>query len=569
MQDKSGFPTLDIKAAKALRPNVHQIRIESILGGISPIAHFAARDQFLNSVGIDPSIPFTNSSVVPANSVLTIKNSTGLLAPVSVANIVTSATMFSTLNYPTFLVQNPKSNLTYVYCAKGSVFSYGTSVYATDFTALSDAGSMSGVTTANGAAYYDNYIYFAKDTDIARYGPLNGSPTFTGAYWTGTLSKAALTDFGVLQSLPTDYNSNHFYPQHVMHRHSDGKLYIADAPAGQGMLHVISTTKTTVEGDTDAGSAYQKLTFGYGLIPSAIESYGGNLAVALFEGPGSSNTPLQRGQRAKIAFWDTTSQAFNFITNDEFPDEFISAMKNINGVLYIASGNRSFSGFRVSQYVGGYSFKEVAYIDEGQPPYAGAMLGSSERLIFGSNAIYSLGLSKSAVSKGLFKYQVSANINNATIFCLGFNGSNGFAGQAVDAGWYSSTVGIDIVGPESSTFPNASYTLVPQHWSSQMYRIGQPFKITKIRIPLAQPLSANMTLTATIFVDGLVVGKQLTTINSAAYGTSTQSIVIRPVNLSGDYCFYVQLQWSGSESCIVSLPVVIDYELEDIDTAYP
>lgn len=545
-----------------------RILIESILGGETRVSHFAQSDQFLNSIGIDPSYTVTNHQVgtYPTTD---LYRSSGLIAPVPVANIFNSTSAQPVL----FIVPQPKNDTVYAYGNRGSVYTYNGNPVNGDTTALSDGGSLSN-TVSCGAAYFDNYVYFAKNTTVARYGPLNGSPSLNGDYWVGTLGKAQLTDGTSPALYPNGFLSSDFYPQHVMHRHSDGKLYFADVVGNQGTIHYIATTKTTVEGDTDNGSTFAKLTFGYGLVPTAIESYGSDIVIALLEGPGSSSSSPQRGQRAKIAIWDTTSQNYNLITNDEFPDEFVSAMKNINGVLYIASGNRYFGGFRVSRYVGGTTFEEIAYIPEGQPPKAGAMLGSAERLIFGSASVYSLGLSNSAVSRGLFKFGVSTNDALGDVYALAFHGVNSFSDQGIVASWYdvaggSFPAGIDIINPNRSIVSSASYSLVPQHWASQIYRVGTPFKITKVRIPLFQPLTSTMTLTAKIFTDGFTNNTTIGTITSARYGLVSQMITLRPQNLVGDHSFYLQLEWSGTSQCIVSLPVIVEFEEIDIDTAFP
>lgn len=548
-----------------------KILIESILGGETRMSHFSQPDQFLNSIGIDPSYTITNhnTGTYPTTD---LYRSSGLIAPVAVANIFNSTTAQPVL----FIVPQPKNDTVYAYGNRGSVYTYNGNPINGDTTALSDGGALSNAVTC-GAAYYDNYVYFAKNTTVARYGPLDGSPSLNGDYWVNTLGKAQLTDGTTLSggsAYPNGFLSSDFYPQHVMHRHSDGKLYFADIVGNQGTIHYISTTKTTAEGDTDNGSTFGKLTFGYGLVPTAIESYGSDLVIALLEGPGGSSSSPQRGQRARIALWDTTSQNYNLITTDEFPDEFVSAMKNVNGVLYIASGNRYFGGFRVSRYVGGTTFEEVAYIPEGQPPKAGAMLGSAERLVFGSAAVYSLGLSNSAVSRGMFKFGVSANDSLGDVYALAFHGINSFSDQGIVASWYdvaggTNPAGIDIINPNRNYSIGASYSLVPQHLASQIYRIGSPFKIRRVRIPLLSTLTSGVTLTAKIFVDNLSASTTIGTITLARYGTTTQLINLRPVNLTGDHSFFLQLEWSGTDQCIVSLPITIEYELLDIDTAFP
>src|SRR3990167_558161 len=118
--------------------------------------------------------------------------------------------------HPMWIVPQPKGNSTYVYGYGGSAYTLNTNLGA-PVEQLQDGGSLS-ASTGNGCAYYDNYIYFAKNTDIARFGPLNGTPAFDGTYWTGTLSKTALVD----TTYPLDGGAfGYEYPNHVLHRHSD------------------------------------------------------------------------------------------------------------------------------------------------------------------------------------------------------------------------------------------------------------------------------------------------------------------------------------------------------------
>lgn len=529
-----------------------RILIESILGGQSPLTNFAAHDQFRSSLGINPALPLDDFQT-------TFTTGSGLLRPAG-STVYTGTTVNS---YPLWIKKTPKDALTYVYDRQGSVYTISGSVV----TGLSDGGSMTN-SVGNGMDYYDNYAYFAKNTTIARYGPLNGVPTFDGDYWAGTLGKTALTN----TTYPDNTGGAITYPNHVMHRHSDGKLYFADVVGNQGYIHYISTTKTTVEGDTDNGSVYQKLQFGYGLWPTAIESYGSSLAIALYEGnPSESNT---KSTSAKLAFWDTTSQNFNQITWVEFPDQIITGLKNINGVLYIISGNGNSVGFRVSQYVGGYTVSEVAYFEYGTAPFQGAIDGTADRLLFGSSTtvpsssgiIYSVGLQKSSLGKGIFSIgrPATTSESQSTIYALTIASNAKLSFSAPTIGW-AQTGGVSGYAIGTAGGSGNYSSNYPTVWQSQIFNIGQPFKITKIRIPFAQAIAANMTVTPKIYFDDDIYGTNtstLTVIDNTAY-SGKRSVVLRPQNLTGDHNFYLELKWTGSVVCVVGLPITIEYELID------
>jgi hypothetical protein len=458
------------------------------------------------------------------------------------------------------------STTVYVLDARGSTYTYaqGEGTY----TALDDKGLTSG--SGNGMEYYDNYMYIATNTNIVRYGPLDGTPTFTGNYWTGTLALTALENNSYpFVLLPSGTSIS--LPNHYMHRHSDGKLYIADVVGNQGYLHYIKTTKTTVEGDTNNGSTYQALRFGYGLVPICMESLGSILVTALYErdSTASTNNIGIRGQttRAKIAFWDTLSQNFNSITWVEFPDGLITAMKNVNGTLYVFSAPaEKNTGFRVSRYVGGSTFEEVWSSEDGLAPFPGAVDGVSSRLVFGSNTfipkstgcIFSLGLSANGISNGIFcpfSTSVSGDLMVTSLILPTFSGrGKGWDYPVFGSSDFSSAFELEGFGVGGSSNMNAT-------WWSQLYRIGQRFKITKIRIPLAEPLLSTSSITPTIYTDdGFGTSYAQTAITQANFGTQ-RTIVIHPTNVTGESNFWLELDWGNEYQHTVSLPITIEYEL--------
>lgn len=360
------------------------------------------------------------------------------------------------------------------------------------------------------------------------------------------------------------------YPNHVMHRHSNGKLYFADVVGNQGVLHVIDTTKTTVEGDTNNGSTYNAIDFGYGLYPTAIASYGASVVVALYEG---SDTGV-RGQTAKLAFWDTTSDNFNSIVFVEFPDSLITALKNINGVLYIVSTNSLNKGFRLSRLVGGYTVEEVVYNEFGQAPLAGGVDGTANRILFASATdvpeasacAFSYGLQKGSLSNGLFNIAGFTDGAMATSLIIP-NMSTETGDASTGFGFYTPMVGwsgASYDGEVSVIKRNTDYT--SQVWWSQMYRIGQPFKITKIRIPLAQSIIDGMVIVPKIYVDGGATVYTLTEINNT--NDSGKYNILRRADangatITGQNNFFIAFEWNGTKLITPALPILIEYETTD------
>ena len=527
------------------------IKITSILGGHSPTTHFSRVDQFRASLGIDPAQPADDGDTIYTTI------ASGLIRP-SACEKFSSATLTSA---PLWMVTNPKNSNVYVYDANSSAYTIASDF--TTFTALADRGFLSGI--GNGCEYYDNYIYFSTGTDILRYGPLNaGGDGFTldanHSYWVGTLSKSALTN----TVYPSSFKNSIQFPNHVLKRHSDGKLYIADVVGNNGTISYIKTKKTTVEGDTDDGSTASALTLGYGLWPIALESYQTSLAIALYEG---SNANV-RQTRAKVCFWDTTSTSFNQMTWVEFPDNFISAMKNVNGVLYVVSGNYNSRGFRLTKFAGGYSFTEVFYSEVGEPCLPGAIDAILNRVLMGSNTnvpesdgcVWSSGLAKGSLGQGFFNtMRCSGGTTSTTVTAVlvADNDELGFVVPII--GWTQAGEGSTGVShgldKQLTTYSNA-----PSVWWSQTYRIGQKFKITKLRILTSQAVGANMIVTPKIYTDDGSSSTTLSIINNTNY-SGEKNIIIRPNNLTGKNNFWLELKWTGSALCTVNLPIEIDFEV--------
>lgn len=541
---------------------VQTIRIESILGGEAPSSNFAAEDQFDRCLGIDPDWPLidVDGTVLSENNFAPSL----VLRPTALANVSSGLS-----DSPMWIKDQPKDGVTYVYGDAGSVYSINAILTTvTGLGDLNDGGNANG----NGAAYYDNYMYFSRDTTIARYGPLNGTPAFTDDYWVNSLGLTALTE----QSYPTLGIGSYKMPDHVMHRHTDGKLYIADVVGNQGTLHYIKTTKASVEGDTNNGSTYDALNFGFGYWPTCMASYGEYLVIGIMEA-GSTYQPRYKG--AKLAFWDTTSERINFILDTEFAEPLITSIINVAGVLYIFTGTQTDSssdgGVRVLRYVGGNSLEEVVYIPNILPPRPGAIDHANGHIYFATGSNVSapdISISESIHASCVYKIR---NVNtNPSVFNSFLTKSTGLgAPDAATAlvvtfpnegpshtfpivGWEDGTTrGIDgfVVGSDSAG----------AFWRSQVFRVGQTFKVTKIRLPLGLPVAANMTLKVRINTDEYQNTHVVDTIDNTGQYSGKQNIILRPNGITGEHSFNIDLTWSGTVPLPVTLPITIEYELID------
>ncbi len=515
-----------------------QIRIDSIFGGHSLYNKFPADDEYYTSFGIDAEPD-------------------GYINPTFYPRFINSSLL---QNAPIWIKREPKNSLYYIYDASGSVFSANENTISA-VTDLNDGGT----STGNGLEYFDNYIYAARATTIARYGPLNGTASWTDDYWVGTLGKTALTN----TTYPYANDSSTIrYPNHVLKTGKDGKLYIADVVGGQGVLHYIKTTKTTVEGDTDAGSTYNAIDFPYGYYPFAIEILGDEVVVALATvgSDGLFNSPI------KIAFWDPTNpNTYSRIIDFEFPDKYIGGLKNANGVLYlitsVISTNSTGIFTRISRYVGGYSFEQVALIQTPSFILPGAIDNDFNRLVFAANsqngypAIYGIGLSKGNISNAVYCVQGATATSDAYPTCAIVSDDR------VIFGWATSTGSIR--GLDGSNTYEVDGAVPTSHIVFGPYRIGKPFKVTKVDFSYKQGDQQDSTLKVYISVDdqydeptdGTLIG----TWNFASNQDKRRTIM--RTSVEGRYNFYIQFEFNSALGQFnhppIALPINIEYETYD------
>lgn len=348
------------------------ISINSIFDGLMPSALFGEADQYQSALGIDPDMPLTDSA--------TDVKTGGVIRPVNYA-------AFSGANitsYPIAILTNPKNSNVYVILANGRLVSYD--------SALSNEtliGTVSGG-VARGAFYYNNYIYIATGTDLSRYGPLSGTPALTDGVWTGATlgTQTALVDTSYPATLLSVGYLNHYGISHV-----DNAAYFIDYKDGKGMIHKVKTLKTTYEGDTNDGSAYNVLNMPFNFLPMALSSFGNDMCVS---GSFSTSSTILQGRSALLFFnpADTTPSFYRIV---HLPDAICSALIYTNGILYGLSGDIN-GGYRLFQYLGGDSIQTLKIIEEGNPPLQGAITAVGNRIIWAADTTYPM------ASSGLYAY---------------------------------------------------------------------------------------------------------------------------------------------------------------------
>ena len=517
-----------------------KITIDSILEGQTPINYFGKEGTYKGSLAIDPD-----------NEMATGDNRAGgVLTPTpSIALSTSNGTGID--DEPLWMTTTPKSDNIFVYDRAGKVYEI---ILATDLISDLNNGAALSTSSGNGQEYYDNHVYWATNTNISRRRISTGA--ITNSYWTSTL---ALSPLGNGVTYPAPKRGTTKYPNHVMHSHVDGKNYICDVMAtngvhtGKGAIHYIATTKTTVEGDTNNGSTYNALDLPYGVWPTDIESYGTDLAISAYEGDTTSGNT--KGKRAHVYFWDTTSDSF--YKDVVMEDPLVSALEYVNGELIAFSGNPGDIGCRVSRYIGGESFEEITYLEDTQPPFAGATDHIMSKLIFGGfhaasnrGSLWAIGSKIGKVTRGLFNIMTCSTNGSSgvTVTSCIIPENTDFTNTKYYIGWRDGNeFGID---RNATTYRNSVL-------QTEVVKIGKPFEVDKIRFPVGQAIATNMTLTVVAKVDQESTSTTLATINSTTYSGSERFIELTS-SFRGKHDFFIEFQWSGTELLSVGLPIEIE-----------
>jgi len=527
---------------------IKTLKIESILDGHSQTQYISGEGTFDSSIAIDPDFPVGSNT-----------KTSGVLVPVRYAKF--SGTELT--GFPLWIITNTKTTNSFVYTSDGKIHSFDSSLAmrATDEATTALPISITGG-AGNGAAYYNNYVYFAEATDVTRYGPLSGGTVAkTENVWTGATlgSLAALTN--------TTYPSIRgvSIPNHPMHVHTDASLYFGDVVAGQGVVHRINTRKVTVEGDTNGNtvpSAFNVLDLPFGYYPTDIESYGTDLVIAAIQ---STDTTINQGN-AVLFFWDPTNTD-SFYRQVPLPDPLCTALKNVNGILYIWSGNAS-SGCRISRYIGGDTVSDEAYIEDGVPPFAGAVDALGSRLVHGGYTTYpvasasvtAFGSKNDLLPKGVQNIVKTSSAGSSPIVtCLKYVQQASNIQPKLVVGWKdASTQGLDKIST------SATYGSV---FRSKIFNINRQFVVKKIRIPLAGTVDANTSIVPKILVDDQSDSLTLNTINNTNFSGKRKAVyeagefeTLRPENN-----FMLELTWGGTTEMPVLLPIEIDVDISEED----
>lgn len=525
------------------------LKINTIFEGRSPSDYFGMDGTFNDSVGVDPDLPASSST----------SRTSGFAMPVG----YTSFSGGTNVNAAVVrIVTTPKNTNVYVVLSNGKLISYSSALGSETLI-----GTVAG-STATWAEYYNNYIYIfgtgASTDDISRYGPLNNSPTLVDNVWKGATlgSNTALTN----TTYPTLRGIS--MPNHVAYVHGDGSMYFTDFINGQGLIHRINTKKVTNEGDTNGTlipSLYNALDLPFGFYPTALCNYGTSIIIL---GNFTTDTTIAQG-KAALLVWDPTNTISWYIGPVPIADPLGTALLNRNGIVTIWSGNAS-GGYRVSQYLGGESIKDLLFVEDTLPPLAGAVDTIGNRIVWGGfiSSTDFTGPLSCVLAYGSKDVRLPNGLHNVATL-----GTTGETTPMVTAVRYVQQANNSIPrciaarteGANTAIFKYASTTTLNSQikWK---FNIGQKFYIRKILIPLTGAVDANTSITLNISTDGSSVLSL--PITNTVYSGKTK-IVVKGTELKnclGSREFNVSFSWALTNPIGIALPITIDVENLDDET---
>ena len=518
---------------------IQTITIDSILGGFAPTFQMSGADQYLDAIGIDPEAIGTFGGVTG--------KSLGAVMPTFPYSLLSTSTLGEA---PMWVAGSASTQGVFVYGSGGTLHAISSA------DAPVDGGLVKPTNGAgNGMVAYNDYIYLSTTTDVYRYGRLSQTAPTLASWWVTGLSNSALVN-GYSPS-----TRNITYPNHVLHFHNDGRIYVADydatatdSPHG-GLIHWF---KTATDG-TGGTSAFAALVLPPGFVPMALESYGTDLAILCT--PELASGGDRRTGNAALFLWDTISNTY--YRHVPIKETVATAMKVKNGEIYILAGNVD-TDVKLIKYLGGDSFQTLVSVNEGAPPPAGAME------VFGDMVCWGGHVTAPTAAAGLFSYgtrsgqlkaalNMPVRINNTSstlpiVSCV----------KSVERkpypwiGWRTDTTAS--YGLDSLTNAGTQAS----RWRTKVYNIGKKFRIRRIRIPLLGPVSSGDSITGTIYTDSETASTALKTINTTNFPNSPTLCDFNSVNVQGYSNFYIAFNFAGTNQQGFALPITIDIEIDEL-----
>lgn len=536
--------------------------INNILKGIAPTYYFGEAGTYLGGCAIDPDIKVNGrigGAITPSNYEMDSSSVNGVM-------------WFET---------NDVDDNTYYYTKDGDFGYIDTSGNVSEISELSGS-------SGNGLAYYNNYYYIAKDTDIARYGPLDGSAVIEDNWW------SAQDNLEKLNNKQYATVGEYQIPNHCLYVHPDSQLYVADYQ-GQGTIHRLkmidrmeitgasgtfyvgeqvtggtSSARATIfnvedgvlslaarigefeEGETINGttdgeatvSNYQvgnqpilkemnALTWSFEEYPVAMAALGTSILILSMK----SSEGLNKGS-AVMYLWDTFDiQGFYGAINLPYP--VATAVKTYNGIPYIWGGDNE--GYSLSRYIGGESLEPFLYIDNGNIPLQGAVAAQHNKILWGSSQTY-------PEDRGcVWSWSSRARFSGLHNIASAGNQVSAIRPQDLDGRLLiSSDDGIYTAGGEYDSI-----------WRSEMISFGRLFNINEIYIPIAASITGSDKITVTLYYDNETV----TDVHEITSDTYSDNIIKISPKAEGVQNFFIEIKVEAENKIPIIMPISIDYDI--------
>ena len=528
--------------------------------------------QVQDSVPIEGGYNFSRAvdPDVSANITTTVPLSTGYITPITYAQ----DTSFDALSPDSPLLDiiiPTRESVPNVYALDrdGNIFRSTISPSTLQFGTWSNPASftVSANEFAGGAVYYNDFLYLLGNqasNNVGRYGPLSGSASVNNTYWTSTLGLTALADPRLPQ---IDGEAQMEYPNHWGYVHVDNALYFADVVSDQGVVHKIQTDSS----GTDTGSAYNVLDLPEGYRITCFTSWGNDLVIgAMRWNDVTGSAPFANIPQPALFFWDTISDSFyNVVEIEEW--SVLTALINKGGAVY-AFGGSAREGHAIGVYDGSQAVQQLAYLPYGPSPFAGAVAINGDRISWGSReqntdntaVVYSLGSKDPRISTTSIQCTAKASLfnNEMSITALVYPFPNLGVNPEVVLGSYTSDTN---AGNQAAIERRDDDGTQDSIMDFGLFEIGEPFRIDKIRIPLADEVASGVTITPSLLIDDRHDTYTLPVINNTNYASERNIVYKRPElsdlssgeQAGGQHDFLLRFSFGGTVPTSIKFPITI------------
>jgi len=270
--------------------------------------------------------------------------------------------------------------------------------------------------------------------------------------------------------------------------------------------------------------------------PTSLSNIGTDISILAIK---SHDDTINQGH-SSLFLWDTFDSTFYREIKLPFPNA--TALLTHNGFPFLWGGDTR--GYSFSLYRGGDQIDELYYVDDGLPPFAGAVHGENNRVLWGTNTTYpevsgsimAFGSRNGLLPKGVHNIARTPNNKQVTSFALATKGLNNIV------------IGSEDLLAQSGGNANSVFR-------TNLYSIPRKFNVKSVAFTIAGGVTENTDITITTYVDNETLTKSVNVVNSDNYEIGTKKIVVYP-DLQGEANFFIELKWTDSNTPI-QLPLKI------------